>query len=56
MEMMRSGIRNSVSNIVKHELSAEAMIELLKGIGFTDIEERPNPYFGQCYSLIASKR
>ena len=55
MEMMRKGIRDSVSNIVKNGLSAEAMTKLLKRIGFTGIEERPNPYFGQCYSLVARR-
>ncbi|MFH0837219.1 MAG: methyltransferase domain-containing protein [Candidatus Aenigmatarchaeota archaeon] len=33
----------------------EEMKSILEDIGFRDITQYPNPYFGQCYSLIAHK-
>jgi len=46
----------SVGQSVKHGYTAEQMIEILTQIGFVDIQEHPNPYFGQCYSLTSRKK
>jgi ubiquinone/menaquinone biosynthesis C-methylase UbiE len=45
-----ANVMPSVNNRPKDE-----MIATLSNIGFRDIEEHPNPYFGQCYSLTARK-
>lgn len=45
---------NSVMTSVKgHSLGQ--MKSILENIGFTNIQEFTNPYFGQCYSLTAKK-
>lgn len=44
-----------VSKAVISGCTYEQMRNILMCIGFIDIEEYPNPYFGQCYSLVARK-
>ena len=55
MNIVRASIMGVVSKIVRHGYTAKEMADMLKGTGFRDIEEFPNPYFGQCYSLLARK-
>jgi len=46
---------SSVAKAVVSGYTFEEMENILGDIGFTNIKERPNPYFGQCYSLIGHK-
>jgi ubiquinone/menaquinone biosynthesis C-methylase UbiE len=55
MEIMREDLLGKVSKIVKHPYTAEETKKVLQRIGFKEIHEFPNPYFGQCYSLLARK-
>jgi ubiquinone/menaquinone biosynthesis C-methylase UbiE len=55
MDIMSESILNKVSKIVKHGYTSEEMRKILEAIGFKKIQEFQNPYFGQCYSLIAYK-
>ena len=55
MNIMRRKILSNVSMAVKHGYTSEEMQDILSDAGFKDIREFPNPYFGQCYSLIARK-
>lgn len=55
MNVVRESILNGVSKIVKHKYTAGEVIDLLGRIGFKEIQDVPNPYFGQCYSLIMRK-
>jgi len=50
-EKFLSGVKKAVIS----GYTFEQMRDMLENIGFTNIEEYPNPYFGQCYSLIAYK-
>ena len=56
MDIMRERMLSGVGPAVKHGYTAEQMIEILRQIGFVDIQEHPNPYFGQCYSLTGRKK
>ena len=49
-ERFKEGVKNSVSGI-----GLERMKRMLTEAGFVTIEGRPNPYFGQCYSLLCRK-
>ncbi|MCK5177004.1 MAG: hypothetical protein KAQ92_04725, partial [Candidatus Aenigmarchaeota archaeon] len=55
MNIMSESILNKKCKIVKHSYTSEEMKKILEKIGFKNIQEFPNPYFGQCYSLIAQK-
>jgi len=55
MEEMKAGILGGVSGSVKARITAKEMAGMLEAAGFRNIEKRPNPYFGQCYSLVAKK-
>ena len=46
---------NNVTKAVINSHTFEEMKKILENIGFKNIQEFPNPYFGQCYSLIAHK-
>lgn len=56
MKIVRESILHGVSKAVKHGYTAEEMKDILiNRIGFKDVKEFDNPYFGQCYSLVARK-
>jgi len=46
---------NNVTKAVINSHTFGEMKKILKNIGFKNIQEFPNPYLGQCYSLIAHK-
>ncbi len=55
LDIMKEGILNGVSKIVKSGYTFHEMKTILEKTGFKEIQEFPNPYFGQCYSLLAKK-
>jgi len=55
MNIMRKSILGKVSKIVKQGYASKETKKILENIEFKNIREFPNPYFGQCYSLIAHK-
>lgn len=55
MEIIRKGNLGEVRTAIKHLHSPATIEEILRGIGFREIKEFPNPYFGERYSLVARK-
>jgi hypothetical protein len=55
IEIYKNKFTNNVMSSVLNEKSFEETKALLERIGFTNIQQYPNPYFGQCYSLTAIK-
>ena len=55
MEIIRDGNLGEVRTAIKHLHSSATIEELLRDIGFVEVKEFPNPYFGERYSLVARK-
>ena len=55
MRIIRENITGSVRKAVRHKYAAADVETMLRDIGFNEVAAVPNPYFGQCYSLLAKK-
>lgn len=55
MEILRKSMLGKLSRIVKHGYTFKEMKKILEEVGFKGVQEFSNPYFGQCYSLTATK-
>jgi len=55
MDMVREGIFGGVGPGVKHNLGPREVHDMLEKLGFRSVVRIPNPYFGQCFSVLARK-
>lgn len=53
--VFKERFQKNVEKAVVSGMTFDQMKCLLESIGFRDVKEFHNPYFGQCYSLVAEK-
>ncbi len=54
-KVFKENFSENVIKAVKKGHTFEETRSIMETLGFSGIKEYPNPYFGQCYSLIAHK-